>query len=543
MNLESRIEHLEKRVSNLESSSTLAREKALPRIRWPFVFSAAFFVFFLVRIFGNAFNWPQVDDFLILDWYRKFSVTREYSLYDLITIKNGPHPVGLQALLSVLVWLVTGPNFVVFPILNVLIVGVASCLVMLSVRAENSVVRWIFPVAVVAILLHPIQANHLIWPFEFGWFLVTLFVALNVWLIERYGAAAWPWLILVSAMASLSSGQGAFAWFLVAIHVVARERNWKSLLVSAVFLVLFVFVSLRLAQGGSGLQVIATKGWPDFILYLIQLLGSTFGSRDPAVCARLGGLMIFLPLLSLSCSWYLTRTLTPMARVGSVYFFAAITMTAGFGFGRFQYGLPWALDTFHAGPLLVPMSVAALCLGCDLFAHAVQSRKRFVSVAVVTSLFPLASVVTATPYSTVRFEEQNTARALAMHVACFDKPDERRLLATSYLAAHRMLVLDNISLLMPMCVRDVPARSQKLLTFPQGLVRAAAGDARKREALEALWQIYQTHLDLKRAFNMNNPDFAHKLVEFAKNDAATGSQYAPEALRQYAEVFMAIGDF
>jgi hypothetical protein len=544
MAIESRMNRLEARVAELESAYAASRPRMSPKAPWPFVLAIVLFLFLLVLVAGSAFNWPHADDFLIIDWFRKFAVTHEYSFYDLISYSNGTHPLGLQAFLSVSIWLATGPNFVVFPILNVLLVGLASTLLVLSVNAKDSVVRWIFPIAAVASLIHPIQANHLVSSIESGWFLVTLCIALNLWLIERYSSVVWPCLLLVCSMASLSSAVGTFAWLLAAVHLVARARCRSNLVASAGFLILFAFITLRSAQGGSGWQVIVTRGWPDFILYLIQLFGSVFGSRDPAVCARLGVLMIFLPLLSFARSWHLTRTLTPMARVGGVYFLAAMTMTAGFGLAHFEYGLPWALDRFNAGPLLVQMGVAALSLGCDLFAHTVRLNKRFALVAVATVLFPLASVVTAAPYSTLRFEEQRTARAVAMHVACFEKPAERRLLATSgFDVQHRVLVVNNIDLLLPMCARKLPARARKLLVLPEGLVRAAAGDASKLEALEALWQIYQTHYDLQRAFDIDKADLAHKLVLFAKNNAATGSQYEPEALRRYAEMFVAIGDF
>jgi len=47
------------------------------------------------------FNWGLNDDFAFVDWYRDFLVKHKMSLRTLLSIRDGPHPIGSEALLSV----------------------------------------------------------------------------------------------------------------------------------------------------------------------------------------------------------------------------------------------------------------------------------------------------------------------------------------------------------------------------------------------------------------------------------------------------------
>lgn len=493
---------------------------------------------FLVWVVGRAFDWPAADDFLLVDWYRKFFITGELSLGDVLAIKNGPHPVGFQALVTVLLFKVFGVSFNLLVGLNILIAAACGLLVSAVVLSDSASRpgRWITPVLLMAVFLHPNQMNHLVWPFELGWFMVTLALVTNIVLVEFRGARAVPWVAVVCLLGTLSTGQGGFLWLLAAFHflLLGGPRRY---LTAGGFLAAFVAVSAYLTSSTGEVSGLMKDGVGGLILYFAQLFGGVFGVRGTRSTWVLGALVLAFALGLSGAALARNRASRPTERAGMVLVAGALLMAAGFMLARYKFGIVWALDRFHAAPLLVPVLAGIVVLASRYLESGASLGGR--GLALLAQAGVVASVVTAAGYATERFDEQITARGFGMAVVC-DKQDDAYLeIAASGLAEWSFfLVTHNREALAGLCTDALPADSRALLKPPDDFAGLIARDPAVADGLTALWRVYQTHGDLQRAFPVRQPDLGRNLLMFASNNARSGSQYEKDILGPHADVYI-----
>jgi hypothetical protein len=273
---------------------------------------------------------------------------------------------------------------------------------------------------------------------------------------------------------------------------------------------------------------------PNFVVYFVSLLGGAFCTRDPRLLEILGAAVLALTVVVVTIASRTPRS--TIDRMVLVLSFGSLGFLLLFAKGRYQNGLPWALAEFHFGPLLVPLLMALALAGLQ-FADGRDLLRKLGGVAIV--VFIGASIVSSVPYMFARGGEAETKQALAMHVTCNDG-------YSRYVVANLNLNLGMYGMfersrkyLMPLCTTREPARAIAIEHIPDRLAAMANGDANKKAAISSLWDVYMTHFDLQRVVAPNDVE---GLLNFAKQNARSGSHYAPEALERYAPVFLSLGE-
>lgn len=497
---------------------------------------------FFAWVMSRAFDWPQADDFLLVDWYRRLFVADELGFGDLLTIKNGPHPVGFQAFVTVMLFKVFGVSFNLLVALNILIAAACGLLVSAVVLSDCSsrVVKWIAPVLLMAVFLHPIQMNHLVCPFELGWFMVTLALVTNVALVEFRGVRAVPWVALVCLLGTLSTGQGGFLWLLAGLHFLLFGGPGRYARAGG-FLAAFVVVSAYLTSSTGEVSGLMNDGVGGLVLYFAQLFGGVFGVRGTRSTWVLGALVLAFALGLAGAVTARRQASRPVERAGMVLVAGALLMAVGFTLARYKFGIVWALDRFHAAPLLVPVLAGIVLLAARYFDAGASLVGR--GLAVVALAGVVASVVMAIPYATVRFDEQITARGFGMALACDQQDDPYLETAASGLADWSFfLMTKNRDVLAALCSDKLPADARAMLALPGDFAGQMEREPATADGLNALWRIYQTHGDLQRAFPVRQPDLSKNLLMFARNNALTGSQYEKDILGPHAALYIRLHD-
>jgi len=493
---------------------------------------------FLAWVMSSAFNWPQADDFLLVDWYRRLFISGELSFGDLLMIKNGPHPVGFQALVSVLLFKLFGVSFNLLVALNIVIAAACGLLVSVVALSDSTSrwVKWVAPLLLMAVFLHPIQMNHLVWPFALGWFMVSLALVTNIALVEFRGVRAVPWVAVVCMLGTMATGQGGFLWVLASLHFLLFGGVGRYGLAGR-FLLAFLVVSAYLTSSTGEVSGLMNDGAGGLILYFSQLFGGIFGVRGTRSSWVLGALVLAAALGLAVAAMARPQAARPIERAGVVLVAGALLMAVGFTLARYKFGIVWALDRFHAAPLLVPVLAGIVLLASSYFEAGASLPAR--GLALVALAGVVASVVMATPYATVRFDEQITGRGFGMAVACDQQDDPYLETAASGLADWSLFLLTkNRDVLASLCSDRMPTDARALLSLPTDFAGQVEREPASADGLNALWRIYQTHGDLQRAFPPSQPDVGKNLLMFARNNALTGSQYEKDILGPYADLYV-----
>jgi len=477
------------------------------------------------------FNWGMNDDFAFVDWYRDFLVNHKMSLWTLLSIRDGPHPIGSEALLSVGIFALTGFSFTVLVIANFSLVALGSLLVAVNCAGEwKTKSAYILSfVAIPALAFQPTQTNHLLWPFELGWFMITFLLMMNICLLEWLRAHGLLLVALSCLVATFCSAHGVFLWLLAAAHClllrdIGRRFVWAAFLVAA-FLIAVVLVSNANDASVKWLQAV------DISKYFIDLYGSLFGIRDMPLLLALG--VTLLGMLA-ACGLALVRyPLGRIERTGLILVLGSLMFVAAFSLGRFKYGLPWVLDRFHAAPLLMPFGLGLALLSLRIFDIPAFSK----AIAIFPCLFLLASTITSAPYALQRARESLVSRAVAMHLSCTPGTDETILIAANSLQGNVDLMRRSLPTLQPLCAAAMPKQVDALLEFPQTFADMIVANAEAVQPLHALWDAYITHDDLMRAFPIADPHSALRLLAWAHDNARSGSKYGNGLLRKYESFF------
>jgi hypothetical protein len=272
------------------------------------------------------------------------------------------------------------------------------------------------------------------------------------------------------------------------------------------------------------------------LVYVVSLIGGTFGIRDPQLIFLLGTILLLFVFIYGLLLWH-RPMLSAADRIGSVLIFASLLMTLAFAFGRHQFGLPWVLAAFHAAPLLVPLLVGLTILALATL-DGLPEYKCLLWVAPLPAVFIFVSFVSALGYATERGEQSRTQRALAMHFSCHSGTSDYVRSELNSLPGNNLELLDRIfPLVRHLCGQNLPERARILVTFPQPFNALIVANPTYEKPLHDLWEVYITHFDLVRAFRIADPTGARGLLTWARNNARTGSLYESQMLKQHEPFF------
>lgn len=483
-----------------------------------------------------AFNWAHNDDLEALDWYRDVFITKSRSIWDTWAIRHGPHPMGLQALITFALYRTAGVSLMHELELIWLVVLGCALVAWLSVRRSinGRLAGILAPAILILIAFHPVQINHLTWGFEIGWFLLNFFLILNIYLLETKRFSATSAVLLVLAVASFCSAQSVALWLVAAAHCCLLPHD--RLKIPSIVLLLIGLVADAIAiihiSGGEGGFVI--RSLPDFVVYALAMFGGYFGRREIPVLVLAGIMSI---AMAAGCLIWAVRVrrLDGPGRVVSVLILATTIDLLLFTKGRYQLGLPWSLSEFHMGPFLIPMLLAFAITGLLLCSGAHGKPIRLVAGLALMGA-PLVSMVVAIPYMRIEGSQSQTQRAIAMHATCHPGYSTW-LVENANATTGADFIIERVKPeLLAMCSDKEPARARLLEREPAYFVQLGKNHTEVAAALSDLWEVYMTHFDLQRAFS----DDPKILLEWAGNNARNGSQYAPEKLAAHAAVFNAL---
>lgn len=207
----------------------------------------------MVFLVNASFNWGQAEDFLMIDWYRRVVLTGEWGAIDILSVKNGPHPLAFQVALVVGFYSLAGPGFTSVVVLSGVIVAATALAAYVTVADDLPTrgQKLLALCALVVLFFHPAQTNHLLWAFEVGWFAIPLFLVLALLALQRAKGVG-PYLaVLFCLLASFSSGHGAFTWLAVAVLLALQRR----LLWAWVFVVGFLAFSAASFSGSTRARI------------------------------------------------------------------------------------------------------------------------------------------------------------------------------------------------------------------------------------------------------------------------------------------------
>jgi len=510
--------------------------KVLAAVASLFAFAAV-----LLAIGKYSFNWPIFEDFIIFDVYNKYVVTHDIDTYGLLfSTFNVVHPIGFQSLVTSLMVSAFGPNAIAMVYFIAVLNGLCALFLYLAIRCEKSRgINLLFFPLIILLLFHPTQTNHLLWPFELGWFLITAFAFANIYCIERFGARALPLIVLTASCASLCSAHGIFLWLGAAFQFFLKAKKPQAYIAPALLLIAF-FISVWLlkkhmssAEGGFSLHEL-----PQLFIYTTHLYGSIFGIRDPQLLLPAGLCLEALAAIQIGLMLFRRGPLSALERTSLTLFFTSFLMLAAFGIGRMQNGLPWVLDKFHAAPLIVPTLVAlAVAAGARLEGKGLLVWGRR-GLAAVTVVFLGASIVSSLPFMTTMGSEARLHRGLAKHITCSHEASPYLLELINGGPGYLDLIKRDMPLLEPLCAQAVPQDIADAAAFPAAFSEIISRNPAAEEPLKTLWEVYLSHFDLRRAFGAVPAQTPSLLLDFARQDARTGSRYESVALKRHQDYFL-----
>jgi hypothetical protein len=481
-----------------------------------------------------SFNWINADDVDTILWFKRVFITHELHLLRLITSWDNSHPVGAQAILSTVTLKIFGLELPILVAMSFLLicVSVAALLAVASDGIKSPPLAAAIGPLGFALAFHPTQAEHLLWPFQIGWFMVNAALFLNLAAVERYGARGLPAAVVFCAIASFSSAQGTFLWFITAAHCLFAPLVRRRFVWAALFALIGSVATITLAhkinsQAGDyalhGIQPTAVAS------FSVLLLGGIFGIRDHVLLVVFGATLLLLSALWIVAIVRSAHVDAPQ-RIGALLILASAMFVGGFAIGRFQFGIDWATDRFHAAPLLVPLLISIAILSIRYLDANFPSKRLF---GWVSLGFVLASWLAALPYAAGYADYWLMGRGLAMHVTCQRAP--RYLIERANgVRGHGDQLDEALPVLLAMCDASGPqGRAAKLVALPALLQQIVRSNPSTSGSMQALWSVYATRLDLQRAFPIDDPDTPVKLLNWARGNALQGTPEDRDILGPY----------
>ncbi len=484
-----------------------------------------------------SFNWPNVDDFGSIDQFSNYYINKTFTLMDLFLTHDGAHPTGTQVVLTVLMFRLFGINFFCLIIMSFLVSLLSVIMLWLQSKDffRHKITGIIAPILLMAVAFHPVQTNHFIWSFEFGWFLINMILVAIVFLLERYRSRGFILVYFLLLIATFCLAQAVVLWFCALLHIwllPAFKRRWMAISAVAFGLIIDAVAILHITPADEG--VVHIISFSDFAVYVLSIVGCIFSIRNETVLPLLGATISVIAGISLF--FILTaREISSLDRIAASLMIGSLGYLAVFVKGRYQNGLSWALSAFHAGPLFVPLLFGFVLVAVRCW----QTESYWPTKTAGLSIFALvtASVVSSMPYMRERGQDSLTREAFAMHVTCFPGYSRRVVLNANLNEQWSALFDRTLPLLKTLCTADEPDSARYLEQIPLLFKEIIRVDPASRDPLNNLWDVYVTHFDLQHAFP---PGRIADLLTFAHNNAIFGSKYAPEELKTYETFFKSL---
>jgi hypothetical protein len=464
-----------------------------------------------------------------------------------LTLYDNTHLLAAQVAVSLALFKLVGISFNALVYTSSILLAFSSILMTmivwpdLSGRTSRSLALFLPLVT----MFHPVEANALLWPFEIGWFMITFMLFANVFLVERFGRRALPWVAVICTVAGFSSAHGVFLWLAAILQIwlqrkFRRRWVWSMILFAGFGLCVTAIMTLTPADGGGVRQADAMNfgdAW-SIIAYAVGLTGSVFGMAAPRMLWIFGLAGVALVLVWCWIIWHRDEVRSG-ERAGLVLIAVSVMFIGSFSLGRFRFGLPWALSDNHAGPMLVPL----LCGLCLLAIEGIDSGRKNGTlqklVAFGSCVFCVGSFVAFAPQAIQIGRESMVRRALAMHETCASDSPAPTLLVRRLngLESHADLLEETLPIVRRLCTTMEPKAARMLEVEPRLFLTLAAAHPAEAQALSDLWDVYRSHFDLVRNIPIKSPLFAERLLNFAHDNAVTGSRYDPAMLAPYEAIF------
>ena len=504
-----------------------------------------------------SFNWGNTDDFFLTRWYHQAIVVHSLAAIRWLTLHDNSHLLASEAAVSWAIFYVFGINFKILVYSSAILLYWGSILLTALVWRDLSswAGRSLALIVPLIMIFHPVQSQALLWAFEIGWFMVTFALVANTFVIERYGQAGLPWVVVICAVASLSSAHGVFLWLAAMLQIrlfpeIRRRRLWFG-----VFLLGFCLGALAIAtltspeSGGIRQGPMRLADVWQIGVYVVGLIGSVFGSWPLGAVWAFG--LVGLALVATWC-WLLRRsTLRSVERAGIVLIAASLMFVAAFALGRFRLGLPWALWDNHAGPMLAPFVCGLGLLAIEgIGGRSARPMSRLTGF--VTLIVCLVSVVASAPQAVALGQESLVRRVLAMHESCEPTAPPILVERLNGLGGYPWMVEEDarttdetlpkmdevLPLVRHLCTQEEPEAAREFESEPSLFLTLAAEHPDHARALSDLWSVYLTRYDLLRALPVSSPEMPKLLLAWAHDDAEQADSSEPVLLGPHRTFFI-----
>ncbi|HEY0184911.1 MAG TPA: hypothetical protein VGC09_19090 [Rhodopila sp.] len=465
-------------------------------------------------LYRYSFNWPFTDDINTIIWYKRFFLSHELGLFDLLRAWDNSHPVGVQALVTTLLLKAFGINLVAILTFSVALITLSSVVLYRGANQylNSPLARVAFWPMLILMVFHPTQMEHLLWPFEVGWFLVNFILFSNAVAFERYGIAALPMIVMGCLIASFCSAQGSLLWFVAGAHCLIRPKFACRGALGLAFIsigILGAAAILHRVGSQAGEYSLAGTDVLGLPWYALLLLGGIFGVHGHAALGVLGLTLVCVVIL-MGLQLYREARFGPPERIAITMVLASALFVMSFSVGRSKFGIDWATSTFHDAPLLVPFMVGVLILSLRLFpGHWL---------ALIAVVLLGASVASALPYGIEYADGWLMQRGLAMRITCDAEAPRDLIDRANGLAGYDAELNEAMPVIRPLCTDGPYGRAARLLVYPQAFRDLGLSHPESSDHLLELWRTYITRLDLLRAFPVDDPRSPTRLLDWARSD-------------------------
>jgi hypothetical protein len=503
----------------------------------------ALFICLLVSAIAVHFysvNWPLADDFIIIEWFRAYFIHHSTSFLDLfINASDGPHLLGVPAVLTIYLLRIFGINFNVIVAASFVFASIGafilSSLILSDLKRCNNFIYWFLAIAISILFINPVQVHDLLWAFEICWILINLFLCINIFVIEKFAKIYYFIVPFTATAAFFCSAHGIFLWLAAILHILLKRETAHRRLFIGFAAIAFIIEAIVLSKMGGDAKL-AMNDIPKLILYQLGLIGGEFGIRNTITASWLG--LCLVSIFSVIAIWTCRRApLSALDRIGIVFSITAFFMLAAFSKGRLENGLPWALQNFHAAALTAPfvLGVFLLCWSSISKNYNTIYIKAF---SAVSMIFILSSILTSLPYAKDTAIDSKHFRELTLLESCSKT-------SSTYLRSHinggieasLPMIIRSMQTLEPLCQQTVSADVLRMAAFPPLFMQIIHNDPDADVPLHKLWDVYLTHGDLIYAMHVNDDKSAYVLLNFAKNNALTGSNYEGQYLSSSADFY------
>ncbi|MBS0640626.1 MAG: hypothetical protein JSS43_12180 [Proteobacteria bacterium] len=470
--------------------------------------------------YAHFFNWPLAEEYIYISWYR--IIFHEHGdLAQFLLAYQGPHPMVVVGGVAVgLLWLF-GPGITVLTIANYLLMLAAALLLAWRVSRDlhTAALRaTIWPLMVI-LCFHAIQTDSLLKPADLGWLIVSFLLVVNAVAMERFNTplAAAPGAVI----GAFCFAQGSLLSLIAAMHSLLMPGALKARTAGAAgFATMFAATALFVIRKQFGPSdsmdaVDLRAGIVPLLVYGVDLLGSLFGTRSPALLLVLGcGLLLTAAILTLR----LPRTMLPSDRIALCLMGYALLAVGMFAAGRYRFGLPWALARFHAAAFVAPFATGLAIL-------AVREMDRRERIGWGALALVLASVISALPYGFQRAGESKQQREAAMTLSCQGHLPPVMVRSLNGVPLEDPEVEDDLPDLRSLCGQPISNRTKAMLPVPTAFATRIAADASAQAPLETLWLTYLHRFDLQQAMPFERPDTPQRLLDWAREEARAGGTF------------------